>query len=285
MPDWSARADPTRDVSPGETPTATAGGGSTVWRVPEGDTIHRAARQINAALAGHELELADAPNPRSPLHNRAAELGGRTLAQAEARGKHLLVHVSGGLVVHSHLGMNGRWLISADGGLSYGRPWLRLASGPAVAVQTGGKTLRLVSESRVRNDPALRQLGPDPLSAGFDGAAAARRLREAAAKREIGEALLDQRIIAGLGNAIRVEACFAAGVSPWRRVGELSDSELERIVAESERIMRVSVETGTRPRRIYRANRSGCPACGGPIESRGQGDDNRTAYWCPRCQT
>jgi endonuclease-8 len=143
----------------------------------------------------------------------------------------------------------------------------------------------LVSESRARNDPALRQLGPDPLEAGFDAAAAARRLRDAAAKREIGEALLDQRIIAGLGNAIRVEACFEAGVSPWRRVGDLSDPELERIVAESERIMRVSVETGSRPRRIYRANRSGCPACGGPIESRGQGDANRTAYWRPRCQT
>ena len=253
--------------------------------MPEGDTIHRVARQISAALAGRELELADAPNPRSPLHNRAAELEGRTLERAEARGKHLLVHFSGDLVVHSHLGMNGRWRVAADGGRSYGRPWLRLASGPATAAQTDGKLLRLVSESRARNDPALRQLGPDPLGAGFDVAVAARRLREAAAKREIGDALLDQRILAGLGNAIRVEACFEAGVSPWRRVGELSDSELERIVAESERIMRVSVETGTRPRRIYRANRSGCPSCGGPVESRGQGDDNRTAYWCPRCQT
>jgi endonuclease VIII len=252
--------------------------------VPEGDTIHRAARRMNAALGGRKLELADAPNPRSPLHARAAELEGRTFGCAEAHGKHLLVHVSDGLVVHSHLGMNGRWWITADGRLPYGRPWLRLASGRAIAAQTGGKVLRLVSESRARNDPVLAQLGPDPLRPAFDLADAAARLRELGAGRELGVALLDQRVIAGLGNAIRVEACFAARISPWRRVDELSDAELKLVVAEGERIMRASIAKGRRPRSIYRAERSGCPACGGRVESRGQGDDNRTAYWCPRCQ-
>jgi endonuclease-8 len=253
--------------------------------VPEGDTIHRAARQLNAALAGHELELADAPSPRSPLHTRAAELQGRTFELAEAHGKHLLAHLSGGLVLHSHLGMNGRWQINSDGGLPHGKPWLRMGAGRAVASQTGGKLLRLVSESRARHDPILIQLGPDPLRPGFDVAAGARRLREAGAQRELGDALLDQRIISGIGNAIRVEACFAAELSPWRRIDDLSETELERVVSESERIMRVSVAEGRRPRAIYRANRGGCPRCGGPVESRGQGDDNRTAYWCPRCQS
>src|SRR5829696_2110041 len=82
--------------------------------MPEGDTIHRIARRINAALEGRELDLADAPSPRSPIHNRAAELEGRTLERAEALGKHLLVRFSGALVIHSHLGMNGHWRIGPD---------------------------------------------------------------------------------------------------------------------------------------------------------------------------
>jgi len=253
--------------------------------MPEGDTIHRAARRLNAALRGREIAGSDAPNPRSPIHHRAAELRGRTLELAEARGKHLLAHFSGDLVVHSHLGMNGRWSIAADGRVPYGKPWLLLASGRSIAAQTGGKLLRLASESRVRNDPALLQLGPDPLAPGFEVAAAAVRLREAGAGLEVGDALLEQRIIAGIGNAIRNEACFRAGISPWRRVEELGEDEAERLVRENQRVMELSVEAGRRPHSIYRGTRRGCPRCGGRIQARGQGDANRTAYWCPRCQT
>lgn len=253
--------------------------------MPEGDTIHRAARRLNAVLRGREIAEARAPNPRSPIHHRASELPGRTLELAEARGKHLLVHFSGELVLHSHLGMNGGWWITPDGRLPYGKPWLLLATGRSVASQNGGKLLRLVSESRVRNDPALLQLGPDPLRPGFDVAAAAARLREAGAGREAGDALLEQRIIAGIGNAIRNEACFVAGISPWRPVEELTVEEAERLVRENQRVMQISVTTGRRPRSIYRGTRRGCPKCGGRIEARGQGDANRTAYWCSRCQT
>jgi endonuclease VIII len=253
--------------------------------MPEGDTIHRAAARMNAALQGKEIALADAPNPRSPIFKRAAELQGRTLESAEAFGKHLVAHFSDGLAVHSHLGMNGRWWIAADGRLPFGKPWLRLASGRAVASQSGGRILRVLSESRLRNDPALRRLGPDPLRPGFDLGEASARLRRLGAGREVGDALLDQEIIAGIGNAIRVEALFRARVSPWRKVDELDPDELELVVAESERVMRSSIAKGRRPRSIYRANRgAGCPACGGAVSSRGQGDDNRTAYWCERCQ-
>jgi len=241
---------------------------------------------MNAALAGKALELADAPNPRSPVHNRAAELQGATLTEAEAFGKHLVAHFSTGVALHSHLGMNGRWWITADGRLPYGRPWLRLANGRAIASQNGGKILRIVSESRLRNDPGLRRLGPDPLRSGFDRAEAAERLRRFGARREVGDALLDQEIIAGIGNAIRVEALFQAGISPWRKVEDLSEDELELVVAENERVMKASMARGRRPRSIYRANRAGgCPRCGTRIRSLGQGDDNRTAYWCPHCQT
>lgn len=252
--------------------------------MPEGDTIHRAAERINVALGGREVELAEAPNPRSPLHSRAAELRGRTLEGAEARGKHLLVHFSGDLVLHTHLGMNGKVFVAADGRLPYGRPWWTLASGRAVAAQTGAKLLRLTPSTRARNDPVLMQLGPDPLRPEFDVATAARRVRELGAGRDIGDAVLDQRIIAGIGNAIRNEALFRARVNPFRKVGELSDGELELVVAENERVMRESLAKGRRPRSIYRAGRRGCPSCGGPVSVRGHGDDNRTAYWCPACQ-
>ena len=253
--------------------------------MPEGDTIHRAAARLDAALGGRVMELADAPDPRSPIHGRAKQLEGRTLEAVEARGKHLLAHFSGELVIHSHLGMNGRWRIRADGRLPYGRPWLLLGAGRGVAAQAGGKLLRLVSESRVRNDPGLMQLGPDPLRSDYERSEAIRRLR-AAGTREVGEALLDQRIIAGVGNAIRNEACYLVGVSPWRPVDSLSDAQVESLVDETRAVMLESVRRGRRPRSIYRANRrGGCPRCGSEISSRGQGDANRTAYWCPSCQT
>lgn len=250
----------------------------------EGDTIHRTAARLNAALGGRAITLAEAPDRRSPLHHRAGELEGRTLERAEARGKHLLVHFSGEVVAHSHLGINGRLVIRRDGPVPRGRAWLVLASGCAVAAQFGGKVLRLVSESRARNDPGLSQLGPDPLMSGFDASAAARRFVEAGAGREAGDALLDQRIVAGIGNAIRTEACFAARISPWRPVDELDADEAERLIRASERVMRVSFERGRRPRSIYRAASRPCPRCGTRISSRGQGDANRIAYWCPTCQ-
>lgn len=252
--------------------------------MPEGDTIHRIARRLDDALGGSEIERAEAPSPRSPIHHRAGEVGGRTLERAEARGKHLLVHFSGGLVLHSHLGVSGRWFVTAGGEAPRGRPWVVLAAGQALAAQTGGQILRLVSESRARNDPGLMQLGPDPLSEGFDAEAAARRLLDMGRGREVGEALLDQQVIAGIGNAIRVEACFQAGVSPWRRVDDLQLDEAEQLVRRSEGVMRVTVERGRRPRSIYRGTREACPRCGGKIHSRGQGDANRMAYWCPVCQ-
>jgi endonuclease VIII len=149
--------------------------------MPEGDTIHRIARSIDAAFAGREIEMASAPNPRSPVHRRAAELEGRTVERAEARGKHLLLHLSDSLVVHSHLGMNGRWRIDSAGVRPRGRPWLMFSAGPAVASVSGGQILRVVSESRARNDPGLAQLGPDPLAPGFDVHETAARLRRVGA--------------------------------------------------------------------------------------------------------
>jgi endonuclease-8 len=252
--------------------------------LPEGDTIHRLAGRLNAGLAGREIEVAKAPDRSSPLHLRAGELTGHTLEQAEARGKHLLLHFSGDVAVHGHLGMNGRWRVRSDGSRLFGRPWLLLESGPVAAGQFGGKLLRLVSEFKLRADPMLGALGPDPLRPGFETDVVVRRLQAAGSDLPIAEALLDQRIIAGIGNAIANGACFAARINPWRRVADLSDDEIARVVEQSARIMRVALEQGRRPASIYRADRRGCPSCGGPVSVRGQGDANRATYWCPRCQ-
>lgn len=252
--------------------------------MPEGDTIHRAAGRIGAALGGREIAVAEAPSPRSPLHNRASELTGRTLERAEARGKHLLLHFSGDRVVHSHLGMNGRWLVRADGRMPFGKPWLLLASGPGIAACTGGRILRLIGSARARNDPALLQLGPDPLGPGFDEGEAARRLLGSEPSERVGEALLDQSLIAGIGNVIRVEACHIARVDPWRRVGDLTADEALKLVRASRWIMETAIRRGSRPKRVYGGDRRPCPRCGGRVRARGQGDDNRITYWCEACQ-
>src|SRR5204863_7997377 len=144
-----------------------------------------ATRRLDAALGRRTVERAAAPSPRSPIHARAGELDGRSLDEVEARGKHLIATFSGGLALHSHLGVDGRWLIRADRRAPRGKPWLLLASGEAVAAQFGGKLLRLVSESRIRNDPALARLGPDPLAPGFElESATARLLRAGGGGRE-----------------------------------------------------------------------------------------------------
>jgi len=252
--------------------------------MPEGDTIHRVARKIHVALVGREMERADAPHPRSPIHNRSGELAGRTLERAEARGKHLLLHFSGDRVIHSHLGMSGRWFVQADGRLPYGKPWLLLTSGRAVANMSGGKILRLVSSSRARNDPALLQLGPDPLRPEFNSEEATARLLAYEQSAGVGEALNDQSLIAGIGNVIRIEACFLPKVSPWRKVGDLSEGEARGIVDAASWVMETSMKRGSRPKQIYGRSRRPCPRCGGRILAHGQGDDNRLTYWCESCQ-
>jgi endonuclease-8 len=252
--------------------------------LPEGDTIHRAARKITVALGGRQIPMAEAPNPRSPIHNRGSELAGATLELAEARGKHLLLHFDNDRVVHSHLGMNGRWFVRADGRLPHGKPWLLLASGRAVATQNGGKILRLVSSSRARNDPSLLQLGPDPLRPEFDPGAAAARILAYGDGATIGEALNDQSLIAGIGNVIRIEACFLPKISPWRRIGDLSEEEARAVVDAAKWVMDTSMRKGSRPKQIYGKSRRPCPRCGGRILTHGQGDDNRVTFWCERCQ-
>jgi endonuclease-8 len=248
----------------------------------EGDTVLRAARRIEAALAGETVAVA-APNPRG----RAAgieRLDGRRLDRVESHGKNLLLHF-GELVLHSHLGMNGSWHVYPRGG-RWRKPrraaWAVLAGEAKEAAQFGGPTLRLIPAARLPRDPQLSRLGPDILAPDFDLDGAVRALR-ADPTRTLGDALLDQTLVAGIGNIFKSEACFAARLDPWRPIADLGDDDLRAVLEAARSLMLEAVATGRHPHAVYRARRP-CPNCGGRISSRGQGDANRTTYWCPACQ-
>jgi endonuclease-8 len=130
----------------------------------------------------------------------------------------------------------------------------------------------------------IRSLGPDILADPPDFDAMLSRLRSADGGLAIGDALLDQRLVAGIGNLWRAEALWRAQISPWRKTGELSDEELRAVLTEAAQLMRRSLESGLRERAVYRQVGRPCPRCGTAIKSRGQGDANRIAYWCPECQ-
>jgi endonuclease-8 len=248
----------------------------------EGDTILRAARRLDAALTG-ETVLASAPNPRG----RAAgieRLDGRRLDSVEARGKNLLLRF-GDLVLHSHMGMSGSWHVYPRGGpwrKPRGAAWAVLAGEGQEAVQFGGPTLRLISAARLARDPQLARLGPDVLADEPDLDEILRGLR-ADPGRSLGDALLDQSVVAGIGNIFKSEACFAARIDPWRPIADLDDEELRTVLTAARTQMQQAVASGRHGYAVYRARRP-CPSCGGRVASRGQGDANRTTYWCPSCQ-
>ena len=249
----------------------------------EGDTILRLARRIDDALGGEKI-AAESPSPRGRA-TEVEQLNGRTLLSAGARGKHLLFDFDD-LVLHSHLGMGGAWHLYRRGE-RLRRPrrsaWAVLSGGACSAVQFGGPTLRVLKKAELKLDPTLARLGADILAPEFDLKAATRTLRSGA-ERPVGDALLDQTLIAGIGNIFKSEACFAARVDPFRAVGELTDEELEAALAAARQQMTESVSTGRRPQAVYRRAGRPCIRCGTPIAMRGQGDANRTTYWCPRCQ-
>jgi endonuclease-8 len=207
----------------------------------------------------------------------ADRLDGRVLNRVEARGKNLLLHFDGGYVLRSHLRMNGSWRLFPAGAETPGLPWLVIRGREHQAVLRGGAVLELT-------DRATRTLGPDILADPPDLDAIAARFRAADPGREFGDALLDQRLVAGIGNLWKAEALWEGGVSPWRRLDDVTDEQLKAVLGHAANLMRASLD-GRRPaRKVYRRSGRPCPRCGATILSRGQGDDNRIAYWCPTCQ-
>jgi endonuclease-8 len=245
--------------------------------MPEGDSLHRAARRLQV-LAGQRVEV-ETPHPRASGKGLVEQLSGKTLESVEAVGKNLLLRFEGGLVLRSHLRMNGRWRVDVRGAQRVGRPWLILRGDAHEAVLWNGPVLELVRDPR-----RLARLGPDVLERPPDLERMLERFRSAPQGREVGDALLDQRLVAGIGNMWKAEALWETRVSPWRTLADVGDTELLAVLDAAARMMRAGLD-GARPlRRVYRHAGRPCSRCGATIRSYPQGDDARTAYWCPHCQ-
>jgi endonuclease VIII len=244
--------------------------------VPEGDSLHRIAGRLQV-LVGERVE-AESPNPRGLASGVARAVDGRVLERVEAVGKNLLLRFEGGVVVRSHLRMSGRWRVRRRGGPpTRGSPWLVLRTSEWEASQWNGPVLAIGAAP-------VRDLGPDLLAPETDTSAIVSRLRRADPSRLVGEALVDQRLVAGIGNMWLAEMLWDARVSPWRRLESVSDERLSAALDWARAAMAESVAGGRPPRAVYRRGGRGCPRCGAIIHSRGLGEANRTAYWCPTCQ-
>jgi endonuclease-8 len=257
--------------------------------MPEGDTIHHAANRIRPVLAGRVPDRILTPSPRSGGERWPERLAGRGVRSVDAYGKHLFLRFEGGLTIHSHLRMTGSWAVhpaGRPGRRAAGRAWLVIHAGESVVVQFDGPVLELVTDSRTRFDQRLAGLGPDVLGADFDERRFLGRLREDDPTRPIGDALLDQRTVAGIGNVWKAESCFAAAIDPWRPVGRTTDDEARAIVGVARERMARSARDGhwARPRAVYGRRGEACGRCGATIRAAGQGDENRITYWCPGCQ-
>lgn len=256
----------------------------------EGDTIHRLAGRLEVALAGQPVTAFTAPAARSPLRLQAERLAraeGSIVTSVEARGKHLLIELGPDLVLHSHLGMKGSWRIARDvGGISgpLRRAWAVIETPRAAAAQFGGPVLALRTPAELARDRRLSRLGPDVLGPGFDPEQGAERLLELAAVRPLGEALLDQRMVSGIGNVLKSEACWSARVDPFATVGSYDRTELAELLRITQGLMNDAVASGQRSTRVYKKRGRPCGRCGTAIKSAPQGDGNRLTFWCPSCQ-
>jgi len=257
--------------------------------MPEGDTVWLASRRLHDALAGHTLARGELQVPRYA----AVQLAGVDVVEVRSRGKHLLIRLGNEATLHTHLRMDGSWHLYQSG-----EPW---RGGPAwqgrVVLSTDthdavGYRLPVVGLlPTAAEHTVVGHLGPDLLGPDWDRAEALRRLR-AAPDTEIGSALLDQRVMAGLGNLYRTELCFLLGVTPFTAVVDVAD--LPRVVdlaqrllvANRERAEQVTTGLTGRGRHHWVFQRRTCLRCRGPVSTARQGPDtrDRITYWCPRCQ-
>ncbi|MFL5967410.1 MAG: DNA-formamidopyrimidine glycosylase family protein [Gaiellaceae bacterium] len=243
--------------------------------MPEGDALHRAARRLQV-LVGEEVEV-ETPHPRAAVKQLAPVLDGRRLEHVEAIGKNLLLRFEDGVVLRSHLRMKGRWRVLPRDADIFGVPWLVLRGERHMGVLFGGSVLEL-------DRGVARRLGPDILAEPPDLDATIVRIRGADQATAVGDALLDQRLVAGIGNMWKAECLWAARVSPWRALADVTDEELRATLEHAHRLMRARLN-GARPSHaVYRHVRRPCPRCRTPIRSWPQGDGARMAYWCPACQ-
>ncbi len=251
--------------------------------------VWRTARELDEALAGRVLTHSDFRVPRFAT----TDLTGRAVTETVSRGKHLLTRVDGGLTVHTHLRMDGSWRVRPAGGYPPRDHRIRLVLGNDSRLALGYQ-LGVVEVLRTQNEERIvGHLGPDLLGPDWDAAEAVRRL-QADPDRPAGEALLDQRNLAGVGNFFLTEMLFLRGVSPWRSVGQVEDLdalvELGRRLLDANKTRIDQVTTGDRApgRRTWAYGRAGqlCRRCGIRIRRAEQGatGEERVRFWCPACQ-
>ncbi len=248
--------------------------------MPEGDVLFRTAATLQKWLAGREVTAAT---------TTAAPMVGRSVAKVEANGKHLLMHFDSGHVLHTHLRMTGSWHV-----YGVGERWQRperqakvsVICGERVAVCFNAPIVELLAPGGERSHPSLSNLGPDVLDLPLDVEEIRRRARSRPPTTALGELLLDQRVVAGIGNIWRCESLFLERRNPWVPTSSLTDRELDALVGTAHRIMRRNLGpfTGRQQAWVYRRAARPCRRCATRIRSRAQGEQARTAYWCPTCQ-
>ena len=273
--------------------------------MPEGDSIFRAARALHQALAGRTVAHFDSvfPHLTNPLEKQP--LVGRIIDRVEARGKHLLIWFSGGLSLRTHMRMHGSWHIYRPGE-RWQRPRheMRIVLGTPefIAVAFSVPVAEFATADALERVEPLRDLGPDLLREDFNAASAAERIA-ARTDMDIADALLDQRVVAGIGNIYQSETLLAAKVNPFTPVGQLTRARIESIVTMAAKFLRANVSESSHGmstygglRRttgrfdpgarfwVYRRTGKPCRRCGAPIQRARQGPHARSTYWCQKCQ-
>jgi endonuclease-8 len=274
--------------------------------MPEGDTIFRAARTLHRALAGEVVTGFESVLPKLERVEVDSPVTGRTIEKVEANGKWQLIYFSGDLILLTHMLMSGSWHIYRPGEKWKRHPLdMRLVIHTAKIDAVGFKVpiAEFHTAGSLRRRRVFNQIGPSVLAPEYHDAEALRRLRSQPTLL-VGEALLSQSLLAGIGNVFKSEICFACSVHPFRTVASLSISELSGLISTARKFLLANVAdtsgdkivTYTGLRRTTGRSDSGenlwvygrrgepCRRCATPIESHKQGLDARTTFWCPNCQ-
>jgi endonuclease VIII len=272
--------------------------------MPEGDTIFRAARTLHRALAGRVVTSFESVYPALTRVDAQRPLTGRTIAEVSARGKHVLIAFSGDLVLRTHMRMHGSWHLYRPG-----ERWrqpsrdMRVMIGTDAFVAVGFRVpeAEFIERRLLSRHRQLRQLGPDLMDPSFNRDDVIRRIRTCG-PATIADVLLNQRVLAGIGNVFKSEILFAAGVNPFATAADLDNETLDRILIIAVRQLRSNVSlqhrrlTPASGRRttgslhpskglwVYGRVGEPCRTCGQPIVLDKGGRDARLTYWCPRCQ-
>jgi endonuclease-8 len=266
--------------------------------VPEGDTIYRAARTMHAALAGRVVTKFESVFSPLTRVDHQTPIAGRTIERVDSEGKHLLIALTGDLHLRTHMRMHGSWHLYKPGErwrMRFSDMRIVIATDAWVAVAFNVPVAEFLDARSLARQEDLANIGPDFLGEMFDLDEAVRRMRERSSE-EIADVLLNQRVVAGVGNEYKSEVLFVAGVSPFTKVGELTDEQLTRILETARKLMIANVTKrgsgrvttfSLDPRQqqyVYGRGGQPCRRCGTPVKYAKQGKDARGTYWCERCQ-